>query len=268
MKETPPYEAVGKITSLINCFIDESSSWGVRELAAHLGLPKSTVHRLLSALTMVDWLKYDESLKRYTLGFELYRMTMVLSQNMPVIEVARPYLHRISEETGESVMLCWYNPSERKVVFLDIVESIHPLRYEVRLGTPRELYAGATCRSIMAFLPAEVQREVIDAGLEAVTQKTLINPAELEQKLEETRTKGYAVSAGERIPGAISVAAPFWDSKGVLGSLALTVPEQRVASDDVIETWAQLLVSQANDLSARLGGHYSERRRANETKSL
>lgn len=268
MKATPSYEAVGKLVSIVNCFVDESSSWGVRELAAHLAMSKSTVHRMLSSLTLVDWLQYDERVKRYTVGFELYRMAMVLSQNTPLVHVARPYLDKISKATGESVILCYYRATDRKVVFLDLVESIHPLRYEVKLGVPRLLHAGATGRSIMAFLSPEIQREMIETGLEQITDRTLVQPELLEAKLAETRSLRYAVSSGERIPGAISVAAPFWDATGLIGSIALTVPEQRVTSDEVIHQWGELLLKETNELSALLGFHNDERRRPHETKGF
>src|SRR5690625_2371949 len=105
-KKTIQHESVGRIIRIISCFCDESSEWGVRELAAFTSLPKSTVHRILQALMDLGWLTYDTKKQHYKVGSELYRISSVISQRIPINDIARPFLEEVCKKTGEATILC------------------------------------------------------------------------------------------------------------------------------------------------------------------
>jgi DNA-binding IclR family transcriptional regulator len=249
---TPQFEAAGKLISIITSFCGESTEWGVRELASHLGLPKSTVHRILQTLAEVEWLSYDEESKHYKVGMELFRISSILSQRVPIINIAKPYLKALAEETGEASILCIYQKAYQNFTFLDMVQSSHILQYSIQLGVPRELYAGATGRSIMAFLPEEEQMSIMNK-MTAITEKTL-NREQLIKELEKTRKLRYAVSYGERISGSVSIAAPFWGVNGIVGSLAITVPAYRMKDQSQTNEWSMRVLEESEKLTLKLGG--------------
>jgi DNA-binding IclR family transcriptional regulator len=253
VKSTPPLEAVGKIVQVIENFCGQSTEWGVRELAAHTGIPKSTVHRVLNTLTTVGWLSYDEKLQRYKVGMELYRISTVLANRMPTVQMARPYLEAIAKETGESVILSIFEKEDYQLFFTDKVESSHSLRYSFQLGVPMEMYHGAAGKCIMAYLPEHEQQEIL-AGIRPDAGKKPIDKSALMEDLRETRRRGYSISYGERIPDAVSVASPFWGISGLMGAITLTVPEYRVQSPEQIQNWSKLIIRETGSLTVNLGG--------------
>ena len=98
----------------------------------------------------------------------------------------------------------------------------------VEIGRTFPLHAGSSSKVILANLDAAEQVEVVKGALERLTPQTVIDPQELEAELEHIRQQGYAVSRGERQPGAGAVAAPVFDFAGnIIGAISVCGPSQR-----------------------------------------
>jgi DNA-binding IclR family transcriptional regulator len=55
----------------------------------------------------------------------------------------------------------------------------------------------------------------------------------LAQALARIRQQGYAITRGERTPGAVGIAAPISGASGAcIGSVGITLPEQRFRAED------------------------------------
>ncbi len=68
------------------------------------------------------------------------------------------------------------------------------------------------------------------------------------------RRRGYAFSAGQRLAGAIGLAAPIFGAGGeVAGDIVLTIPEQRFERRDT-EKFGQLLIRHCENVSREIGG--------------
>jgi DNA-binding IclR family transcriptional regulator len=107
----------------------------------------------------------------------------------------------------------------------------------------------------MAFL-SEEERAAIeeDGGFKAVTEATITDPARMACALREIRDRGYAITRGQRIPGAVGLAAPIFGPNGdVLGDIATSIPEQYFdkASERRI---ARLVLQCAIDTTTEIGG--------------
>jgi DNA-binding IclR family transcriptional regulator len=107
----------------------------------------------------------------------------------------------------------------------------------------------------MAYLPAdEIEAIVLRHRLPKVTEKTITDRQQLERELADIRARGYAFSRGERLPGAVAIAAPIFAADApVFGSLVITMPEQRFKMREV-PALVQAVTAEAAGLSALLGG--------------
>jgi IclR family acetate operon transcriptional repressor len=141
------------------------------------------------------------------------------------------------------------------MMFVEIVESAHPLRYELQLNRWLPVHAGATGLAIMAFLPEEERRTIVARSrLDPVTERTIQDPVFLQRELERIRHRGYACTHGQRIPGAVGLAAPVWGPDGrVVGDVALTVPDYRFEPNSE-RRLGELLIRHAAQLTTALGG--------------
>ncbi len=231
-------------------------AWGVREIARGLHMSHSTAHRILGLLEEEGFVTQEPASGHYRLGLELYRVAWRATGVHPIRNVALPILQDLVQEVNETALLGLYDPARCEMIFAASVESRHPLRYVVETNRWVPIHAGATGLAILAFLPAEEQAKVIDRAVNAapLTARTLTNARDLQAEAEAIRHKGYACTGGQRIEGAVGIAAPIWGANGrVVGDVAITLPDQRFSPAQETEL-AAAVIRAADRITHQLGG--------------
>ena len=76
---------------------------GVSELAAEIGVHKSTAFRLLGALEAREMVQQDAERGKYRLGFGLVRLARRVNVQLELTEQARPLTDRLARTLGESI---------------------------------------------------------------------------------------------------------------------------------------------------------------------
>lgn len=238
---------------LLTLMVDDAAdSYGVRDLGNRLGVSASTVHRLLSELEKLGMVGRTET-GAYRLGPEFLRLAWTTAMRFPTADLAKEVLEELTGQTNESSFFATYSEQRRQMMFALAVESSHPLRYVVPLHLWLPLHAGASGLAILAFLPEAVQREILTGPLEALTERTLVEADGLRSRLERIRAEGYALTHGERIAGAVAVAAPVIGESGtVVGDVGVTIPESRFNVAAVSELIGSVKQAAAT-LSKRIG---------------
>ncbi|MBO0829106.1 MAG: IclR family transcriptional regulator [Streptosporangiales bacterium] len=222
---------------------------GVRNLdvARDVGLDKSTSHRLLSTLVRRGFVRRDEHTKRFVLGPRL--LELATGTALTSMLVARPYVHRLVELTGESASFSLL--VDRSYVPVDALQAPHEIRFALELGRAYPLNAGATGKVILAFHRAARER-LLAGELPRYAANTIVSPVELSTRLNEIAERGYAVSDGERVAGGCSIAAPVTSPDGTaLGALAVSSVHARLDSDALV-AFAADIRSMAAECSARI----------------
>jgi DNA-binding IclR family transcriptional regulator len=231
--------------------------WGVRELSRETGMPVATVHRTLAQLEE-EGLVYSNSGK-YQVGLEFYRIAWKAETGHPVRIVARKAMRELVQACNETVFLGLYDPSRLEMMFAEVVECDHPLRYVIPLHQWVPVTAGASGLAILAFLPRHERDSIVRRrGLPAFTDATIVDRAELEKALELGRAQGYLCTCGQRIPGAVGIAAPILGADGkAVGCLVVTIPEQRFEPQQEAEL-AELVMSATRKITRGIGGVVSD----------
>jgi IclR family transcriptional regulator, acetate operon repressor len=226
---------------------------GVRELAAKVDLPPSSVHRTLNQLESLSLVQWEPD-GRYALGVEAMRWGQLLSHLFPLRSIALPHLRRLVEESGETALLGIYNPQVGQMMYAASVESQQLLRYTITLQEWRPLYAGASGQAILAFLPDDAVSHLVDgAPLVPITDQTVTDPQALKDALVRIRREGVAVTHGEHISGAVGIAAPIFDRHlDIVGDICITLPEQRFHESSSAQLTSQV-VECARAVSRDLG---------------
>jgi DNA-binding IclR family transcriptional regulator len=211
---TPP-ATVQRLIAVLDAFLAARGELGVTELAGRLGLAKSVIHRLVSALSAAGYLAHNPSTRRYRLGPKTIRLGLVALGHLEVCERARPWLIALAAETGETATLSILDGAQR--VYVDQVESSQPVRQSIQFGRQTPLYIGASGKAMLAFLPAArsspLIREAIGLRVRQANGSAL-DESTLLRDLDEVRQRGFAISVSERILGAASAAAPILDHHG------------------------------------------------------
>lgn len=221
--------------------------WGVRELAATVGLSATATHRILHEMARIGFLVPTARRGRFSVGPELSRLAVLLAERLDVRRIARPILESTAATIGETVILAQYSRARGQFWAVDAAESRHTIRYiweSLRMWN--DLYRGASGKGILAFLP-EDEREGLLAAVDEPER------SKLRKALEQARSQGFVISHGERFAGAVGVSAPICDAAGkIIGDLIASWPDNRTGPQKE-ESAAHTIVEAAEQLSAALG---------------
>ena len=122
MSEKNPIQVSDRIFRTIE-LLARSGPSGLLDISNELELNKSTVHRILNSLICMDYVKQDPDTSKYSLTFKICSLSnQVLSHNS-LIDIARPYIQDLAEQTGETVHLVQMEGIN--AVYIDKVEAPH-----------------------------------------------------------------------------------------------------------------------------------------------
>jgi len=191
---------------------------GISELSKGLGIGKSTIHGITSALDELGAIMRDPLTKRYTLGFTLFELGRLAYSQIDLKDLARPIMEELMERTQESVFLGVLNGE--RVTILDIVESKQDLKITSPIGTTIPLLAGATGKVFLAYMDERKAKEIIrKKGLIRYTENTIIDPEEYLQEIRRVRENGYATDYEEYILGVRAVVSPIKGVRNLMSAL-------------------------------------------------
>lgn len=245
--------AIEKALEILLKFQDIKASWGTRELSGELGFSPATVQRILSALKSYGFVRQDARTRQYSVGNIFYRFLENLNHSNSLTGIGRQFMEEVAKKTGETVYLNIIQENLR--ICIDTIESTRNLKAGMPIGNQSPLYAGASAKCLLAFSSDVFQKEYFAAVTPSpVTDSTIVDPESLAAELSRIRTRGYAVSLGERTPGIGSVSAPVFDYNGrILAGLSLAVPEIRTRDKKHFSYCITLLTDAAQAFSRAMG---------------
>jgi DNA-binding IclR family transcriptional regulator len=226
---------------------------GVTEIAAELGVHKSTAFRLVATLESHGVVEQNEDRGRYRLGVGLLRLAGATTARLDVIQEARPLCRQMAAETGETVNIAVL--SESSAFYLEQVAGSSALQSHNWVGQHIPLHATSNGKILLSGLEPE-RLKVVLGSLPAYTALTITKKTQLRKELDRVREQGYAVAVDELEVGLTAVAAPIRNAHGdVIASMSVSGPTFRLAGSRVEEV-VGLLVDAATEVSRRLGwGH-------------
>jgi len=186
----------------------------LRELSESLHLPKATVYRLASTLTDYDFLRYDEKLKKYSLGLQLFELGSIVFASFSLRKAASPHLDQLHSRLGKTIFLGIFQADE--VIYIDKRESVlNPIRFASEVGRRRPPYFGMFGQILMAFLSdEEVDRILKKDPLKPITKKSITEKGKFKERLREIREQGFFIDREEAIDGITGISAPVRDYTG------------------------------------------------------
>ena len=254
MKKQSPIshlQSVDRAITILKTLGDAASDLGVTELSQRLGLPKSTVHRLLTALEMGGLVEQDPVTEKYRLGIDLVRLAGRVLMRMNPQQVAQPHLHALAEGCKETVNLSIL--TDDKVINIASFPSPRMVRNVGWIGREMLPHSVSSGKALLAYLPEQRVKHILAAGLPRFTERTITDPAYLREELAQIRQRGYAVAREELEEGLSAVAAPIMDHEGcVIAVISVSGPSFRLTEERLVEL-AEMTREAANAVSRQLG---------------
>ena len=209
-------------------------------LMESLGLPKATIHRLLTTAEEEGFLQRDIDGRSYGPGRRLRELAgnTLSSQRMRTERLM--IMKGLAHEVGETCNLA--APARFGMIYLDRVETHWPLRIQLAIGTQVPFHCTASGKMYLSSLRSEkLNRFLSWLRLEQQTAKTITHQDQLCDELSAIRARGYATDDEEFMVEMVAIAVPIKDSQGrLLTTLSIHAPKQRHDLASLIDHLPQL----------------------------
>jgi DNA-binding IclR family transcriptional regulator len=224
---------------------------GVTEIAAELGVHKSTASRLIGALEHRGLVDQVTDRGKYRLGLGMVRLAGAAAARVDLPGAAGTVCDRLAVELGETVNVAVLDEDQTVNITQALGQAAVSSYNWVGRRTPS--HATSSGKVLLAYAPAAVRRAALARPLRRYTAHTVTDGAELERVLSDVERAGWASTAEELEIGLHAVAAPVRGADAsVVAAISVSGPAYRMAVE-AFPGLARRLTGAAAEISANLG---------------
>jgi DNA-binding IclR family transcriptional regulator len=224
---------------------------GVTEVAAELGVHKSTAFRLVAALENKGLVEQLADRGKYRLGFGIVRLAGAATAQLDLAQEGRRTCEELAADLGETVNIAIMDGD--RAVNISQVRGPAAISSHNWVGRGTPLHATSSGKVLLAFAPESVRKDALSRDLQRFTSATIVDPDVLQRELDTTAERGWGSTVEEYEVGLSAVAAPVRDSDGdVVAAVSVAGPSFRMPVAG-LEDMARRILAGADDLSRRLG---------------
>jgi DNA-binding IclR family transcriptional regulator len=232
-------------------YLAERDDGAVTDLAAALGVHKSTAFRLLAALEARGLVEQVSERGRYRLGFGLLRLAGATAARLDLVEQSRPVTRRLAAELGETVNVARIEGDA--VINIDQVLGGATVATQNWVGQRTPLHATSNGKVLLAAAEPAERARLLARPLERYTPATITDRDELERELANVAALGWADTTEELELGLNAIAAPIRGHDGsVVAAVSVSGPSYRLGSDR-FGAVAASVVAAGDEIGRRLG---------------
>ncbi len=216
-------QSIARAASILRALKGERDGLSLGRIAQRVGLPRSTVQRLVGALEAERFVVAASPEGGMRLGPEIEALAE--AARIDIVHLARPHVVDLSRRTGETVDLS--TPRGDGLLFLDQAPGAHRLRAVSSVGDTFPLTTTANGKACLALMPASAARAALarEGGARSV--------AGFLAELRRVRASGVAYDEDEHTEGISAVGAAFRDVRGAIYALSVPAPSARFAQNRV-----------------------------------
>ena len=235
---------------LLNLFLVHTKL-SVNDMIRLSGIPKSSVHRMIASLADMGLLHKDQD-GQYELGLLFLQFGNLVAERLDIRHVAAAEMQRLRDEIGEAVHLAVRDGDSS--MYIEKLDTDHPVRLFTKIGRRAPLYAGASSRILLAFMPEEEREEYLsEVELKPIGPGTIVSLAKLRETLAASRESGCSFSISELENYTAELCAPIFDHTGRMAAgLSIAGPEGRFGEDRRPELIRKVKQA-AHEISLKLG---------------
>ncbi|WP_251864727.1 IclR family transcriptional regulator C-terminal domain-containing protein [Achromobacter sp. Marseille-Q4962] len=182
----------------------------VTDIARLTGIQRPTIYRLLAALL-------DAGLVLPVAGTKKYRAQLAVDPDTrsrdPRVRQLLPVLRRLADRTGDAVFLVVRDEDDSISLHREI--GSYPVQILATYAGKRQpLGVGSGGMALLAALPDEVARGIVERNSGRLDEYGGMTPQEMYRLIENTRARGYSVVGNHAVRGALGVGCALLDAHG------------------------------------------------------
>lgn len=250
--DTIPSTSLLKAVNILQCFSYDEPELRIADIVSKLDMPRTTVHRILSALLQTRLLERDINSGKYRIGPSLYMMGSLYLGTTDTLTAAEPLTKLLNELTGEYVKLSVFDRGN--IVVIKKEESRHGFRYSHTVGTILPAYASAMGKAFLSELSeSELDSLYLKEDFKLLTSKTIATKTQLKRDLEQIRTTGVSYDFEGNTEGLVGIASVIRGASGKAISAICTGLSTHNMDEKRLKKLSELVKLGACLISYRLG---------------
>ena len=224
---------------------------GLADLAKNVGIHNSTTYHLVRTMVGLGYVRQSQATKRYHIGRMIFTMAATALNEVELVSLATPIMEELARATGETTHLAVRVGDE-----IVVVARIHgPGSFQMAdRSLVRPAHATALGKVLLSGMPAAQRARFLQRHpLAPFTEKTVTDPARLEDEIQNIQRTGIAFDDGEFDPEVRCLAVPIHDfRRQITAALGFSGPVWRMKLQTLHDRTADIREA-ARTLSAALG---------------
>ena len=222
--ENQGIQVLSRAADILRALKADNRGLSLGRIARRVGLPRSTVQRIVNGLVAEKLVMPNAVSGGYQLGPEVLALAQAARQD--VAGALRPAIEALSRDTGETVDLSVFRNDG--MLFVDQVVGTHRLRTVSAIGETFPLTVTANGKAAMTWLDdAEVARIAANERRRLGAGKTV---RDVRLEIETVRESGYGLDLDEHTAG-ISAAGIAFRVRGAVHAISIPAPSQRFLAE-------------------------------------
>jgi DNA-binding IclR family transcriptional regulator len=221
--------AVMRVISLVEAVANSGTPPMTADLIQSLGLPKPTVHRMVTMLERVGLLEREPAGRRLVPGARLRALAFATIENSRFRGPWHAILQALSEQIGETCSFSMLYANE--VLVLDRIEANWGLRLQLPAGARVPAHCTSSGKLMLSYLPKKTRERLIGKSpLKQYGKNTITDVKRLEAALAEIKKTRIGTDNEEYFTGLVGIAVPvFGPGNRVAATVSVNAPAARIS---------------------------------------
>lgn len=242
-------QIIVKSFELLDALSEDNAHATAQLLARKLKISSSKLFHITETLEIMGLIECDRQTGSYRLGLCAFGMSQQILKSSSILRLAQPTLEDLARKHDEAVYLTILNNDE--VVFLNMVDSVQPIRAATFVGRRFPIFTNAAGKVIQAMSSFDVREKFYRKG---AGRSGINDLQQLQSELDDIRKSGVAVDNNCLAEGVCSVAVAIKDYAGmVVGALTLLGPTFRMVQDRLENEIIPSMLEMSEELSIKFG---------------
>lgn len=251
MQKQQSVQSIDRALRILNVLTASESSLPLSEIAKQVEIPVSTAHRILAALQKHEYVRFDPTQRKYTLGLAVLPLAEAAKAQIDITKEAVPLLEKLAAQVNETASLVVLHGDE--AVYALMARSTRTISIVTPLGRRVPFNCTAAGKVILSYLPKERRDKLLHSSHKAYTRNSITNPYKLLDELAEIKIRGIAFDNEEYELGMRCMHAPVFDHLGqITATVGISGPSSRITPERDKELSIPVRAA-ATELSFRLG---------------
>ena len=214
-------------------------------LASELDIPLSASHRLLAELIKCGYVRQNPQDGQYVLTIKLVSVGLSFLSASGIVDVAQPLLDNLASVSGDLVRLAVVDGEDLTFV-AKAQGATRGLRYDPDMGQDARFSCSASGWAWLSTLSDEQALELVArqgfGSREEFGPNAPTTVAELLERLQQTRARGFAVTVETFTQGMTAMAAPVRrGSQQAIGCISVAGPAFRFTEERMLAMGEELM---------------------------